>query len=627
MNGITWVQARYSKFSPNSAAEFTAASRSLKTGIVVAGILSSWTWSLTLLQSATESYNLGISGGYWYAVGGTLQIAVFSVIASKVKLNANHATTFPEVAYVRFGTSGHLAFLWCGIVCNAIVSSCVLLGGGAVVSALTGMNAYAALFLIPIGVAIYVATGGLRATFISDATHTFFLLGILFCFGFITYTKSAIIGSPAKMWEMLDEVAKTVPVEGNYHGSYLTFRSRLGAIFAVQSIITGFGLVTCDQGYWSRAIASNPSTTAKAYFLGGFAWFSIPFACGTILGLGARALSILPDFPVLTSGDIGAGLASVAAVSYLMGTAGSVLMLLLVFLSVTSALSAELIATSTLLSYDVYRHYFRPNASSHDVVYASRWFILFWALFTGGLSSIFKAVGINLGWLFNFLGVATASGVFPIALTFTWKNLSKTGAVAGSLGGMTIALIVWLATAKGLRGEITVSTLSDQWVSFAGNAAAIVSGGVLSIGLSHWQPANFDWEKSRSITAVRELPRDKDITDQESVENDEKADIEKEAPAASVRSIDGAREGLDRPALERTYKFYGKLFAIYALIVIIIIPVPLGASPYVFSKHFLAGTVGVMFIWLFVAAFLVVFLPVIESRHALWRITRQLFGR
>jgi hypothetical protein len=95
-------------------------------------------------------------------------------------------------------------------------------------------------------------------------------------------------------------------------------------------------LVTCDQGYWSRAIASNPSTTARAYFLGGVAWFSIPFACGTTLGLTARALGTLPDFPVLSSFDVGAGLASVRAVTYLMGTTGSVLMLLLIFLSVTS---------------------------------------------------------------------------------------------------------------------------------------------------------------------------------------------------------------------------------------------------------------------------------------------------
>jgi hypothetical protein len=43
-----------------------------------------------------------------------------------------------------------------------------------------------------------------------------------------------VIGSPAKLHELLAEVARTAPVAGNYHGSYLTFRSRSGAIFAVQ---------------------------------------------------------------------------------------------------------------------------------------------------------------------------------------------------------------------------------------------------------------------------------------------------------------------------------------------------------------------------------------------------------
>jgi urea-proton symporter len=147
----------------------------------------------------------------------------------------------------------------------------------------------------------------------------------------------------------------------------------------------------------------------------------------------------------------------------------------------SQALSAELIATSTLLSYDVYRHYFRPNATSQDVVRVARYFILFWAIFSGALASVFNAVGIvrsilslyplllsnfiqSLGWLFYFLGVATASGVFPIALTFTWRNLSTAGAVSGSVGGMIIALIVWLATAKATGGAITVETLSAQWV-------------------------------------------------------------------------------------------------------------------------------------------------------------------
>ncbi|KAJ3937196.1 MAG: urea transporter [Lentinula lateritia] len=637
MNVTTWIQARFSKYKPNSASEFSAASRSLKTGLVVAGIVSSWTWSLTLLQSATQSYEMGVSGGWWYAVGGTLQIAIFSVIASKVKMNANRATTFPEVAYARFGTAGHLSFLWCGLICNAIVSSCILLGGGAVVSTLTAMNEYAALFLIPMGVAVYVATGGLRATFISDATHTFFLLAILLYFCFEVFCVSDVIGSPRKLLELLEAVAKTTPVDGNYQGSYLTFRSRPGAIFSVQSIITGFGLVMCDQGYWSRAIASNPATTARAYFLGGFAWFSIPFACGTALGLTARALETQPDFPVLSSTDVSAGLAAVEAVNYVLGTAGSVLMLLLIFLSVTSALSGEMIATSTLLSYDVYRHYFRPRATSKQIVDASRIFIVFWGVFAGSLASVLKLAGITLGWLFYFLGVATASGVFPIALTFLWKDLNREGAVAGSILGMFLALIVWLATARAVGGEITVDTLSNQWASFAGGATAIISGGVLSITHSLLRPANFDWEKTRNLTVVKEIEIDED-RDGGSLSNnglpssvvhnvlgaEKKRDpsiVDIESLPRSTNDAAGIRDAkLDMTALEKTFKRYTLIFGFLALIITIIIPVPLGAAPYVFSPRFFAGIVGFMFIWLLFAAFLVVILPILESRRALWKI-------
>lgn len=53
-----------------------------------------------------------------------------------------------------------------------------------------------------------------------------------------------------------------------------------------------------------------------------------------------------------------------------------------------------MIATSTLFSMDVYKHYFKPSATNHEVVTASRYFIFFWAIFSGGFASIFKAVGI-----------------------------------------------------------------------------------------------------------------------------------------------------------------------------------------------------------------------------------------
>lgn len=60
----------------------------------------------------------------------------------------------------------HWVFIFFALLTNILVGSQLLLGGSAVVTSLTGMNVYAAIFLIPLGVCVYVVLGGLRATFL-----------------------------------------------------------------------------------------------------------------------------------------------------------------------------------------------------------------------------------------------------------------------------------------------------------------------------------------------------------------------------------------------------------------------------------------------------------------------------
>jgi Na+/proline symporter len=82
-----------------------------------------------------------------------------------------------------------------------------------------------------------------------------------------------------------------------------------------------------------------------------------------------------------------------------------------------------MIATSTLLSYDVYRHYFNPSATSKEIVAASRYFILFWAIFSSGLASIFKAVGIVTISLFFYPDELTDCQSEPgMAVLFPWRG-------------------------------------------------------------------------------------------------------------------------------------------------------------------------------------------------------------
>ena len=74
------------------------------------------------------------------------------------------------------------------------------------------------------------------------------ILVIIFTFAFSAYATNDIIGSPGKVWELLQDAAARHPVDGNKGGSYLTMQSREGAIFFVINIVGNFGTVFLDNG-------------------------------------------------------------------------------------------------------------------------------------------------------------------------------------------------------------------------------------------------------------------------------------------------------------------------------------------------------------------------------------------
>lgn len=419
MMGISYLQNRYTRYSTQSSEEFNTASRSVKPGLIASGIVSAWTWAATLLQSSTVAYQYGVAGSFWYAAGATVQILMFSILACKVKQNAPRCHTYLEIIKARYGTFAHLVFMVFALVTNILVGSQLLLGGSAVVTSLTGMPVYAAVFLIPvgkydmkmgggiltvIGVCAYVILGGLRATFICDYSHTLILMIIILYFMFNAYAVSPLIGSPGEMYELLKRAGAQRPVAGNEDGSYVTLKSNFGLIFGVIQLCSGSGTVFLDQAYWQRAIASKPSTAVRAYLLGGIAWFAIPFGFSTTLGLAAVALTDNPRFPTYpelpTSGQISSGLAAAFAAETLMGQGGAVALLVVLFMAVTSCASAELIAVSSLLTFDVYKAYISPKATPKQLVFVSHIMICVFGLTMSVFACIWSAASIDLGWLF-----------------------------------------------------------------------------------------------------------------------------------------------------------------------------------------------------------------------------------
>ncbi|TFK24002.1 urea transporter [Coprinopsis marcescibilis] len=619
---LTAVQARYTGFSPKSSEEFNSASRSIKPGLIAAGIVSAWTWAATLLQSSAVAYKFGLSGPWWYGAGATIQILLFAMLAAKLKLNAPYAHTWLEIVGQRWGKAAHLIFMFFGLATNIIVSSMLVLGGAATVTDLTGMHTVAASFLIPAGVAIYVVVGGMRSTLLCDYTHTAALFVIILTFIFTVYATSPKIGSPAKMYELLAQASIDNPLDGNAGGSYVTMRSKSGLIFGVINIVGNFATVFQDQAYWQRAIASRPGTTVKAYLLGGLAWFAIPFTFATTLGLAAVALKGDPDMRILSPADVSAGLPASAAAAALLGKSGAAAMLILLFLAVTSACSAELIAVSTIITYDVYKTYFNPNATEEQILRVGHIGVVAYAVVCGVAATIFFYIGISLGWLYTFMGVALGSAVVPIALSITWSKANKWGCLGGSIFGLIAGMIAWLVTTAKLHdGLLTVETTGGDYPMLAGNVASIISGGIISVVTSLIRPADFNWESTRAMNKIDPVAKE----DEKSETSSEKKGEDVVAKAESIAdSFDRAEEDneLDPVALTKAFNFAAWSSISLFVILILLIPLPLFFSQHIYTVGGFTGWVAIGISWTFCSAVAVVIYPVFESRSAIMQITR-----
>lgn len=171
----------------------------------------------------------------------------------------------------------------------------LLLGGAATVEALTGMDYRLASFLIPWGIILYTAFGGLQGRFLASYLQTNIIFSVVITMVFLVYIK---VYSSDQIFDLLNNtVSKTPeqcqaifsftngtsffeenkyacgPVSGNRDGSYLTMISGDGLMFGVINIVGNFGTVFVDQSYWQSAIAARPAAAAKGYLLGGYVQF------------------------------------------------------------------------------------------------------------------------------------------------------------------------------------------------------------------------------------------------------------------------------------------------------------------------------------------------------------------
>lgn len=616
MIGMTFSLRRYQKEVVTSE-EFTTAGRSVGKGLIASAVVSSWTWVATLMQSSAKTYSVGISGAYWYAAGATVQVILFATLAIELKKKAPGAHTYLEIIKVRYGSVGHLVYLFFAICTNILVTVMLLEGGSAVFGDLTGMSVVAACFLIPVSVAVFTFAGGLKSTFLSDYLHTVILVAIIMTFTFTTYATSDLIGSPSAMFDKLIERAARTPVEGNQDGSFLTMRSHPGGVFFVINIIGNFGTVFLDNGYWNKAIAASSAAAFPGYVLGGLAWFAIPWVTAN-MGLVCLALEDNPAFPTypnpMSSQEVSEGLVLPHAAVVLLGKSGSLITLVMVFLACTSAFSAELVSISSIGTYDLYKAYIKPNASGKSLIFVSHMTLIFFSFAMAGFATGLYYVGISMGYLYLLMGVIISSAVIPTTLSILWKDFNWYAAVISPPLGFACAVIAWLVTAKSMYGELTVASTGSDMPMLAGNVVALISPLIfIAILTLIFGRDNFDFNELKRIQRVIDAEeKEKDPEIDEVVTEVEEHVYEYQSPEEAA-------------ILEKYGRWAKILCVVMTLCLLILWPMPMYGSKYVFSKKFFTGWVVVGIIWLFFTGFIVAFLPLWDGRKQIFYTARGLY--
>lgn len=284
----------------------------------------------------------------------------------------------------------------------------------------------------------------------------------------------------------------------------------------------------------------------------------------------------------------------------------------MIFMAVTSAFSAQLIAVSSIFTYDIYQAYIDPAAKGKKLVWISHMSCIVYSIIMAAFATGLYYAGIGMGYLYLLMGVIISSAVFPGAMTLLWKGQNWIAAAASPPLGLAVSLIAWLVTAKKQYGILTVTTTGDNYPMLAGNVAALLSPLVfVPIFTYAFGPQNYDYESMRAIRKV----------------DDTEVAVAAHVDLELVPGETGPSQEQSEEEMRKLNKaaFYSRTLTVFmAFAMLILWPIPMYGTSYVFSKKFFTGWVVVGILWLFCTLCGVVIFPLYEGRESIVRVVRMM---
>jgi len=449
--GVLWVSlGLYWGRKAKSLDGFMLAGRNVGLALGSATAMATWVTSNTIMLVPQFGLKMGIWGLLAYSTA-SFGLFLFAPMAQRIRSLIPKGYTSGDFVRLRYGKPAWVVFLFISFFYSMAWLVSMAMAGGIVLEALSGIPYRYGMSVILLVCVVYTLVGGLYAVIGTD-----FIQSGIILLGVVVVGITALLNMDLGL-----AYEKTVATKPALFNALMP----VALLSLFNNMFFGFGEVFHNNVWWSRAFAMRREVVSKAFRTAGFFWLPIPVAVG-FSALFATSLGIN-----ITDIDMTGPLIA----AKLLGSAGAVILFVVIFCSLGSSIDSLLAATSDLIAEDVFKKMIVPDISDASLRKASTFIIVGLGVLTWLIC--LPRLG-NLMTVLFYAGPFVGSAIWPIIAGLYWKRANQAGAVTAMISGSAVGLYAYAA-----YGWYTASLIGT------------VVSMVVVLGFTSISQSTFDWKK------------------------------------------------------------------------------------------------------------------------------------
>ncbi|HHV79613.1 MAG TPA: sodium:solute symporter family protein [Firmicutes bacterium] len=400
-----------------TAEDYLVTGREANVLMIAAGAAAFQLAGTTVSGYPADAYTFGW-GAAWGAWGWCIANTIFLLLVVKF---ARRSGTYTSTEWLGalFGPITRLVVAIGAILGLVFSGMGQFVGAGNILAGWTGWSYTTSTFIVGVSTIIYMYTGGMWATMLTDAIQFFIAAGVIYIFlPIFLYSKFGGLEYLSKGPNPLPPQHLRFPIGAHKFSRWL-FPSVFGLIWM------NITFAVANPYYWQRAVTGR--TEARAFR--GWIWavlFVIPFGIVMPLsGMYMHAYLGKLDNPQLVFGKLLGVMPTWLAALIMMG----------VLAATQSTADANIMGAATIIARDVVPRITKTNEKS-------LFSIAQWSTLLIGILCMVLALGYKQGALYGLALMSTFIGaLLPVLiLSFFWRGGTKEGALVGCGVGIIFGL-------------------------------------------------------------------------------------------------------------------------------------------------------------------------------------------